>query len=114
MAAASLGGRRPSGAVCGEDAEVKWSREKTCTVQHMPKNMGRNTAGNGSVLGVSLMYIYYNTCWTTNTRNGTQCVYGGLNVHPEGFYERVLKGKNGFQLVADIIFQLCYKYIRFI
>lgn len=52
MAAASLGGRRPSGAVCGEEAEVKWSREKTCTVQHMLRNMGRNTAGDGSVLGV--------------------------------------------------------------
>jgi len=52
VAAASLGGRRPSGAVCGEDAEVKWSREKTWTVQHMLKNMGRNTAGDGSVLEV--------------------------------------------------------------
>lgn len=58
MAAASLGGRRPSGAVCGEDAEVKWSREKTCTVQHMLRNMGRNTAGDGSVLGVKRPILY--------------------------------------------------------
>lgn len=97
MAAASLGGRRPSGAVCGEDTEVKWSREKTCTLEHMLKNMDRNTAGDGS-----LLYIY------TKTYAGQQTLTMGHTAFMEDLlYEMGLKGKIGFHLVANIICQLC-------
>jgi len=87
VAAASLGGRRPSGAVCGEDAEVKWSREKTCTVQHMLKNMGRNTAGDGSVLEV---YTH------TTTHAGQQILAMGHIVFMEDLMYTLTGSMKGF------------------
>lgn len=101
MAAASLGGRRPSGAVCGEDAEVKWSREKTCTVQHMLK---KHCWGWERFRGELTVYILQHVLDNKHSQWDTLCLWRGYTLR--GFYERVLKGKNGFQLIADFIFHL--------